>query len=134
MGDILTFGGNQVKTEALDESTIRFTLPVKVAIFDQLVSNVEIMPEHQYRPSVTAGTFGGTMDSSSKPSDIIGTGPLMLGTYKRGESITLKKNPNYWKKDKAGNKLPYIDELVTQIVGTTDAMVLNFERGNTDFL
>lgn len=134
MRDILTFEGKQVKVEVLDDYNVRFTVPVKVAIFDQLISNVYIFPESKYRQHVKNGSFGGAMGTDSKPEDIVATGPFILGQYKRGESVTLKRNPKFWMKDKAGNQLPYLDELVMLIVGNTDAMVLNFERGTTDFI
>ena len=73
------------------------------------------------------------MGTDAKSDDIVGSGPFMLGSYVRGEKITLKRNPNYWKKDSAGNKLPYLDEVVTLIVRDGNAMLLNFERKVSDY-
>src|SRR5262249_44231260 len=36
----------------------------------------------------------------------IGTGPFKFVEFKRGDSIRLEKNPNYWKKDR-----PYLDAI-----------------------
>ncbi len=36
----------------------------------------------------------------------IGTGPFKLVDFKRGNSIRLVRNPDYWKKDR-----PYLDEI-----------------------
>jgi peptide/nickel transport system substrate-binding protein len=43
--------------------------------------------------------------------ELIGTGPFMLDSYAAEDRATLKKNPNYWGKDDAGNALPYVDEV-----------------------
>ena len=134
MRDILTIGGKRVQVEGVDDYTVRFTLPVKIAIFDELVGGVEIVSEKKYRPAVQNGSFGGAMGADAKTADVVGTGPFMLGRYARGENVTLVRNPNYWRKDAAGNALPYIDEFVTLIVRDTNAMILNFERGNTDYI
>ena len=37
----------------------------------------------------------------------VGTGPFMIKEWKRGDRITVTKNPNYWKKDR-----PYLDAVV----------------------
>jgi peptide/nickel transport system substrate-binding protein len=72
------------------------------------------------------------MSSDAAPEDIVGTGAFMLGKYVRGERVILKRNPNFWKKDAAGQKLPYIDELVFIVTRDINAMLLNFQQGIVD--
>jgi peptide/nickel transport system substrate-binding protein len=44
--------------------------------------------------------------------DMIGTGPFMFkGDWQVGDHLTVVKNPNYWRKDKFGQRLPYLDKL-----------------------
>jgi peptide/nickel transport system substrate-binding protein len=44
--------------------------------------------------------------------DMIGTGPYMFkGDWQVGDHLTVVKNPNYWRKDKFGQQLPYLDKL-----------------------
>ncbi len=71
------------------QSTVRFTMcapdpafPVKAAFSSFAIE-----------PSEYIESTGGTGDLIEKP---IGTGPYMLDTWARGESITLKRNDNYW--------------------------------------
>ncbi len=131
MRDIVTFNGKPVKVEALDDNTVRFTLPEKVAIFDQLVG-FPVLSKARYSASVASGTFGSTISADSRPEDVVGTGPFMLGEYHRGEKVVLKRNPHYWKKGPAGNPLPYLDELVFTIVRDLNIVYLDFDRGMTD--
>jgi len=44
----------------------------------------------------------------------------------------LERNPNYWKTDAKGNRLPYVNELVFLFVPNADAQVLKFQSGETD--
>jgi len=130
--DIATFDGKPVKVEAVDDYTVRFTLPVKVAIFDQLAGS-SVLSKAKYAPIAASGNFGSALGADSKPEDIVGTGAFMFGEYRRGERVILKRNPNYWKKDAAGKSLPYLDEQVFVLVRDLNAMYLNFKQGVTDF-
>ena len=45
--------------------------------------------------------------------DMIGTGPFMFkGDWVQNDHLTVVKNPNYWRKDKSGVQLPYLDKIV----------------------
>lgn len=58
----------------------------------------------------------------------IGTGPYMLKNWKRGKSITLEKNENYW-----NSPLPYIPQVTFNVV-PEDKWIEEFVAGNIDFL
>lgn len=131
MRDITTFSGKTIRVEALDPVTVRFTLPEKVAIFGEMAAT-PVVSKAKYAPMAADGSFGSAMSIDSKPQDIVGTSAFMLGEYRRGERVVLKRNPNYWKKDAAGNQLPYLDELVFILVRDSNAMLLDFEQNITD--
>jgi peptide/nickel transport system substrate-binding protein len=57
----------------------------------------------------------------------IGTGPFKFVSLKRNESITLKKNPDYFKKG-----LPYLDGIEWKIVKSRSTRVLAFAAGEFD--
>ena len=62
------------------------------------------------------------MAPTPRPADVVGTGPWMLGEYSRGERVTLKRNPHYWRKDADGQSLPYLDELVFLVAASTTSL------------
>ena len=130
--DIITVDGKQWKVEKIDAHTVRFTLPIRFAIFDQIIGGTEIIPKHKYEARVKAGTFDSAMGLDSKPGDIVGTGAFMFDKFETGVSVTLKRNPRYWRKDAAGNPLPYLDGITWQIVQNLDAIMLKFKEGETD--
>src|SRR3990167_6507982 len=61
------------------------------------------------------------------PSKPIGTGPFKVAAFKRGESIKLVRNPDYWKKG-----LHYLDGLDWKIVPNRSTRVLGFVAGEFD--
>ena len=132
MRDLMTFDGKVTKFEKVDDYTVRVTTPVKVAILPDMLGDQLLCSMEKYAPLVANGSFGGAMGADAKPGDIVSTGPWILGEYVRGERVTLKRNPRYWRKDAKGQSLPYLDELVFLVAASTDIAYLNFERGLTD--
>jgi len=132
MRDLMTFDGKVMKVEAVDDYTVRFTTPVKVAILAQLMEEPLLTSRKKFAAAVQAGNFGGLMGADAKPEDIVSTGPWMLGQYVRGERVVLKRNPRYWRKDAKGQRMPYLDEIVMLLSRNFDTMYLHFERGDTD--
>jgi peptide/nickel transport system substrate-binding protein len=63
-------------------------------------------------------------DMRTKP---VGTGPFKFVEYRRGESITLVKNADYWKKGR-----PYLDGIEFKIIEDRSTRVLAFVAGNFD--
>ena len=57
----------------------------------------------------------------------IGTGPFKFVEYRRGESIKLARNPDYWKKGK-----PHLDGIEFKIVENRSTRVLAFAAGDFD--
>ena len=66
----------------------------------------------------------------------VGTGPFILSDYVPGASITMEKNPSYWRKDPVGpgqgNQLPYLDKVVYLIIPDTSTIEAAFRTGRTD--
>ncbi len=116
---------------ALDDYTVRFVLPVSYAPFLRSMGYA-IYPRHVLEPHVEAGTFGELWDVNTDPSEVIGTGPFTIASYTPGERVTLRRNPDYWMRDRAGHSLPYIDEIVYHIVETLEEELALFQAGETD--
>ena len=116
---------------ALDDYTVRFVLPVSYAPFLRSMGSA-IYPRHILGPYVDAGTFQEVWDVESDPSEVVGTGPFTIASYTPGERVTLRRNPDYWKRDSAGNSLPYIDEIVYLVVDNLEEELALFQAGRTD--
>ena len=53
-----------------------------------------------------------------------GLGPFRFKEYVPGERIVLERNPYYWKVNRAGKRLPYLDRLVFVLVTSEDAQAI----------
>lgn len=80
----------------------------------------------QWTYGIVPNNFGGMSEKefSQRP---IGTGPFELESWKRGESVTLAKNPSYW-----DSGLPYLNKLVFQSVNDPNSRVAQLEAGDLD--
>ena len=116
---------------ALDDYTVQCVLPVPFATFLRSMGTA-IYPRHILEKHVDDGTFTETWDINTDPSEIIGTGPLTIGSYLPGERVVLERYPNYWLKDDAGNSLPYLDELVRVVVPDFESELASFKAGEAD--
>lgn len=63
----------------------------------------------------------------------MGSGPFELKTINANQ-IILTKNPNYWRTDSNGQKLPYLNEIDFTINGNDVADTEHFEQGQTAFI
>jgi peptide/nickel transport system substrate-binding protein len=61
-------------------------------------------------------------------------GPYFVAEYKAGSEILLARNPNYWKVDANGVRLPYIDRIRLEIQQNRDIELVKFRRGEIDLI
>lgn len=73
--------------------------------------------------------------SSRSPLGVKATlGPFQIAEYKPGSHVLLTRNPNFWKKDADGKRLPYLDSVRLRIVKTPQVEMLGFRRGEFDLI
>ncbi|HAW50446.1 TPA: ABC transporter substrate-binding protein [bacterium] len=131
--DIMTVDGKKFIVKKLGTWTVEFILPKPFAPFLRQVGSA-ILPKHILEESVLKKEFTSTWGVDTSPRKLIGTGPFMMTEYRVGERIVYIKNPNYWKIDKDGNKLPYIEKIVMLIVPDREAQLASFKAGEIDTL
>ncbi|MBE9116748.1 ABC transporter substrate-binding protein [Lusitaniella coriacea LEGE 07157] len=137
--DILRVGeSKQLPTvRKLDERRVEFIVPEPFAPF-LATTGLPLLPAHALRESVETKTPDGKLKFLTKwgvdtpPDEIIVNGPYKIKSYATGERVVFERNPHYWRKDEAGQQLPYLDELVWQIVESQDTSLLQFRSGGLD--
>ncbi len=122
----------QMTVTALDDYTVECVLPVPFATFLRSMGT-SIYPKHILEKHVDGGTFASTWDIDTNPAEVIGTGPFTIERYDPGERVVMRRNPNYWLKDDAGNSLPYLDAVVRIIVPDLEDELVKFQTGEADF-
>jgi len=113
-GDAFRSGTGNVETKIVSPTQIVITFPAQVARLDRLFDQVAILSEH------------------SPKKEMAVLGPFMVADYKAGATVLLKRNPNYWKTDAQGHKLPYLDSIRLDIQPNRDVEMLRFKRGELD--
>ncbi|HOX39444.1 MAG TPA: ABC transporter substrate-binding protein [Candidatus Brocadiia bacterium] len=129
-GDILTIEDKRPKVVKVDELTVRFDLPWKYAPFVRAMS-ADILPLHKLG-NLSAAEFQHHWGLDTPPSELVGTGPFKLVSYEPEQRLIYERNPHYWKKDAAGNQLPYLDRYITSIVKDLNVAYLKFKNKETD--
>ena len=108
--------GTEVKvtSAAADEVSIIFPapLPGMERLFDQV----------------------GILSERSPKKEMAVLGPFYVADYRPGSEIRLLRNPNYWKRDAQGRRLPYLDSLRLFIQQNRELELIRFQRGELDLI
>ncbi len=110
-GDAFRSGTGTVVSKALAPNEVSIAFPSPIAGLDKLFDQVAIMSAH----------------SPLKEKAVLG--PFFVAEYLPGSHVILKRNPNYWKKDSAGRRLPYLDSVRLDIQQNRDLEIMRFRRG-----
>lgn len=128
--------GQEPKFEKVDDYTVRFTSPEVYAPFLLFGGGEEILPEHILREAFEDGTLldQWSLDTAiNEPWKIVGLNMYVLESYRPGERIVFAPNPNYWKVNTEGQRLPYTKRVITKIVPDVNSSNVAFAQGLTDF-
>jgi peptide/nickel transport system substrate-binding protein len=103
----------QVTVEAPDKVSILFAAPV--SSLERLFDQVPILPARPRQKSAVLG-------------------PFYVADYKPGVEVLLQRNPNYWKTDARGVRLPYVQRVRLLIQQSRDIELVRFRRGEIDLI
>lgn len=110
-----------VETPDAHTVVIHFDHPHPAFLLAMSPALMPILPEHVY----------GQGDIKTNPANLkpVGSGPFEFDTYKQGEYIKLKKFDDFFIKGK-----PHLDNIVIQIIGDENNLMLSTERGDIDMV
>ena len=110
-GDSFRSGEGQLSVQTPSADSIIITFPAPVAGLERLFDQVAILSAH------------------SPKKEMAVLGPFYVADYAPGSYVLLRRNSNYWKKDKEGKPLPYLDSIRLDIQRNRDIELLRFRRG-----
>jgi peptide/nickel transport system substrate-binding protein len=134
IADQLRVDGKFPAVTRIDANTVRIVLPRPVGTGLRAFDSIPILPRNRLLKSWQDGTLAQAWSPSVAPGEVSGLGPFRLREYQRGIRIVFERNPYYWKKDKAGQTLPYLDTLTLVILQDRNAEALRFQAGEIDLL
>ncbi len=110
-GDSFRSGDGQVAIQTPSPDSVIVTFPAPVAGLARLFDQVAILSAY------------------SPKKEMAVLGPFYVADYSPGSYVLLRRNPNYWKKNKEGKPLPYLDSIRLDIQRNHDIEILRFRRG-----
>jgi peptide/nickel transport system substrate-binding protein len=130
----LRVNGKPLEVSAPDAKTVVITLPGTFGPGLAILDNMQLVPRHKFHAALKAGTFGQSLSVTTPPAELAVIGPFMLRSYEPGQRLIFDRNPRYWKKDAAGLQLPYLDQIVLEVVPDQNAELLRLQSGQIDML
>lgn len=132
--DLLLVGGAPVEVQRLGSHALRFHLKAPYAPGVRLLQGIAILPEHALADDYRAGRIAAAWDLATPLDRIPSLGPFVPRRFLPGERLILERNPNYWKTDPKGRRLPHLDRVTVLFVRDQSAQVARFLAGETDVI
>ena len=130
----LKIDGVPLAVTAPDARTVVVKVPRPFGPGIALFDNLHLAAKHKYAAALKAGTFASAMGVATPPADLVSIGPFKLTSYAPGQRLVFDRNPRYWKKDAAGVQLPYLDQVVLEVVPDQNAELVRLQSGQFDLL
>jgi len=129
--DAMMIGDRQIEDHVVDARRLRLVFPDVVASPENYLSNLAVLPRHVLEAEFNRGALRNAYSLTADPSQVVTAGAFAAESAVPGERVTLKRNPHYWKKDEKGASLPYLDQLVIEVVDANNAFT-RFQQGSLD--
>ncbi len=114
-----------------------------------VITSVDVLSEHKVRFNLTGpwasglgllADRGGAISSPTAFTKLLqdygwspsGTGPFKIKEVVTGSFVRMVRNEDYWGKDKAGNKLPYLDEITIKVIKDETVLASALKTGEID--
>lgn len=130
----LQVNGQPLAVSAPDARTVVMRYPAPFGPGIRLLDNLTLVPKHKLEAALAAGTFGEAWGADTPPADLVAIGPFMLTRYDSGQRLIFDRNPRFWKKDAVGQQLPYLDQLILEIVPDQNGELVRLQSGQIDML
>ena len=116
--------------KVIDDTTVEFHLTSPSGLFPQsLVAPLEFA-EHFFSKFSMQEIAGGQMLRQPRPC----SGPFQWSKYVQDQYIEATANPNYWRKDAKGRKLPYLDAVHYLPIPIVASRLSALQSGSLDLM
>jgi peptide/nickel transport system substrate-binding protein len=130
--DLLIVGGQPIAVRKLDQYTVQVDLAEPYAVAERLFDSIAMLPRRVLESRYKEGRLPETWALGTPAEAFAGLGPFRFKEHVPGQRIILERNPYYWKTDRAGTRLPYLDQIVFLFVPSEDAQAVRFQAGEAD--
>ena len=130
--DSLLIDDKPIEAKVIDPLKMHLIFPEKVASVENYLENLAILPKHSLEADLNAGTLSESWKITADPQTVVTSGAFMMESVQAGERFTLKRNPHYWKKDPTGTQLPYLDQIVLEVITDSNNTAARLGEGSLD--
>lgn len=111
--------------KVIDDYTVQFLLEKPNPLFLTHLARPQsfIFPKEAYEK------YGVEMRTKA-----VGTGPYKVASIDEDNKIRLERNENYYRKDKYGNQLPFVQSLEVNFIKDKKTELFEFRKGNLDMM
>lgn len=125
----MMIGDKPFEAKVADARRLTIVFPEPVLVPENYLSNLGVLPRHALEPELQKGAFDKAYGLTADPKSVVVSGKFVVEASAPGERVVLRRNPNYWKKDSAGNQLPYLDTLTFEVIGDENNAVARLNQG-----
>ena len=118
----------------IDDYTLKLSFQRTVGMGLRMLDSIPMLPKGRLSRAYQEGKFETVWGPAVNPADVAGLGPFRLKEYQRGVRIVLERNPYYWKIDRAGQRLPYLDTITFLVIPDLHSEALRFQQGELDLV
>jgi peptide/nickel transport system substrate-binding protein len=118
-----------VKVQDAHTVVVNLSQPDPTILSALTVFNTSIMPKHLFEAAA------GTTDKEKATAFAehpVGSGPFQLKSWQHNSTMTLERNPYYWRKGSDGKALPYLDTVKFEIIPDDATRILKLQSGELD--
>ncbi|MCA1632393.1 MAG: ABC transporter substrate-binding protein [Acidobacteria bacterium] len=130
--DALMTGEKPIGITVADARRFTLTFAEPVNVPENYMSNLAVVPRHVFEPLLDSGKLPEAYSVTSDPKSMVTSGKFVVESSAPGERVVLARNPFYWKKDSAGNQLPYLDRLALEVISDESNAIARLGQGSLD--
>lgn len=134
LADQIEIDGTFPAIKKIDDFTVQLTFQRPVGMGLRMLDSVPILPKRRLLKAYKDGTFSKAWGPTVNPRDVVGLGPFRLREYQRNIKVVLERNPHFWKKDRAGITLPYLETITLLVIPDFNSEALRFRQGELDMM
>lgn len=132
LAPVFQVAGRGFAVSAPDAHTVVVVTPEVFAPFLEFFGTVAVLPRHVLRDAASRANFHSAYGVETPPAKLVGAGPFRLKACQPGQMTLLERNPAYWATDRAGRRLPYLDEVQIIVASEAGGVAGLFLAGNSD--
>lgn len=125
-------GDQRFEFEAVSENHVQLRLAKPDSAIEYYLCSMPVLPKHLLSQIDSEIEAAWNLET---PVDMMtGLGPFLIDVHVPGIRTVLRRNPHYWKVDREGIRLPYLDGIEIHFIADANNQVLRLRNGDLDLI